>query len=340
MDTSSLTGKVVVITGSSAGLGRAIALEFAKYNTKLALLSRNEQRLQSLLDEISQSGSQAIAIPIDIADAKQVEIATQQIIQQYSSIEIWINNAMTSVFAESWNIKPDEFKRVTEVTYLGYVYGTLSALTYMREKNNGVIIQVGSALAYRSIPLQSAYSAAKHAIQGFTESVRTELLHEKSNIHITMVQMPGLNTPQFDWVRSRLSNKPQPVPPIYQPEVGAQAVLWSAVNKRRELNVGFSTDIAIWGNKFFPHFLDDQLAKIGYQNQMTDEPANPNRPDNLFETVPGAYGSHGSFDDQAKTENFQFWVATHLGAHYFAIIIWTGVFLVLINLILLISILF
>lgn len=302
---------VVVITGGSAGLGRAIAHEFAKHGASIALLARDEERLNDTIKEIEELGGKAIAIPTDVADAEQVERAAQITEEQLGPIDIWINNAMTSVFAPFKDMKPDEFQRVNDVTYMGVVFGTMAALKRMNTRNKGTIVQIGSALAYRSIPLQSAYCGAKHAIAGFTDSIRSELIHDKSNIHITMVQMPALNTPQFEWVLNKLDKKAQPVPPIFQPEVGAEAVYWSAYNRKRELYVGLPAWKAIVGNKFIPGLLDHYLAKKGYEGQLTEETNNHDTPNGLWEPVKGKkFTAHGNFDDRAASHSPMLWLNT------------------------------
>jgi len=317
--------EVVVITGASAGLGRAIAHEFAQRGAHIGLLARGEESLQGAAREVEAAGGKALILPTDVADPHQVEVAAQAVEEQFGPIDIWINNAMTSVFSPFKEMAAQEFKRVTEVTYLGVVYGTQAALRRMLPRDRGVVVQVGSALAYRGIPLQSAYCGSKHAIQGFTESVRTELIHDKSQVHLTMVQMPALNTPQFGWVKSRLPHKAQPVPPIFQPEVGARAVYWAAHHKRREVNVGGSTSIVIWGNTIAPGLGDWYLARTGYKGQQTAEPENPHRPNNLFAPVSGDPGTHGTFDKPAKDSSLQFWAVTHralvgLGAAVLAVL--------------------
>ena len=303
--------EVVVVTGASAGLGRAIALEFAKTGAQIGLLARGEAGLQSAAREVEVAGGKALILPTDVADPDQVEAAAQAVEEQFGPIDIWVNDAMTSVFSPFKEMTAAEFKRVTEVTYLGVVYGTQAALRRMLPRDRGTIVQVGSALAYRGIPLQSAYCGSKHAIQGFTESVRTELIHDKSQVHLTMVQMPALNTPQFGWVKSRLPHKAQPVPPIFQPEVGARAVYWAAHHRRREVNVGGSTTIVIWGNNLAPGLGDRYLARTGYKGQQTNEPENPHRPNDLYEPVNSDPGAHGTFDKEAKSNSLQFWAVTH-----------------------------
>jgi len=305
--------EVVVITGASAGVGRATARAFARRGAYIGLLARGRDGLEAARREVEEMGGRALALPVDVADADRVEAAAAEVEERLGPIDIWINNAMTSVFSPVKEMKPEEFKRVTEVTYLGVVYGTLSALKRMLPRDRGVIVEVGSALAYRGIPLQAAYCGAKHAIQGFVDSLRCELLHDKSNVRLTMVQMPALNTPQFRWVKSRLPHKAQPVPPIYQPEVAAQAIYYAAHHDRREMYVGMPTVEAIVGNKIAPGMLDRYLARTGYESQQTDEPADPNRPNNLWEPVPGDHGAHGVFDDRSSNHSWQLWADTHRG---------------------------
>lgn len=307
--------QVVVITGASAGVGRATARAFARKGARIGLLARGHEGLQAAQAEVEELGGQALALPTDVADPAQVEAAAQQVEETFGPIDIWVNDAMASVFSPFKEMTPEEFKRVTEVTYLGFVYGTMAALRSMLPRDQGHIIQIGSALAYRSIPLQSAYCGAKHAIMGFTDSIRCELLHDKSNVKITMVQLPAVNTPQFGWVKSRLPHKAQPVPPIYEPEMIADAVVWVTEHYRRELFIGLSTVIAIQGNKFFPALGDRYLGKTGYQAQQTDQPADPNRPNNIWEPADEQrdYGAHGTFDKRARRKSLQLWADTHPG---------------------------
>jgi NADP-dependent 3-hydroxy acid dehydrogenase YdfG len=304
---------VVVITGASAGVGRATVREFAKQGASIGLLARESGGLYQAQDEVERERCKAIAIPTDVADAAAVEAAAERIERELGPIDIWVNNAMTTIFAPLHKIAPDEFRRATEVTYLGTVYGTLAALRRMRPRNRGTIVQVGSALAYRSIPLQSPYCGAKHAIRGFIDSLRCELLHDNINIHLTMVQLPAVNTTQFNWCRSRLPNHPQPVPPIFEPEVAARAIVWASRHRRRELIVGRSSWEAIWANKFFPGLLDRFLARNGYESQQTDEPVSPDRPDNLFHSVKNGHAAHGIFDGRAAARSWQLWCTTHRG---------------------------
>ncbi len=301
--------RVVVITGASAGVGRATARAFANEGAHLGLIARDTEGLRNAANEVS-----GIAAPADVADPDQVERAAEKIEGELGEIDVWVNNAMATIFAPVSEVTPAEFKRATEVTYLGTVYGTMAALRRMSPRNRGRIIQVGSALAYRSIPLQAAYCGAKHAIAGFTDSLRTELLHDRKNIRLTMVQLPAMNTPQFSWCRSRLPRHPQPVPPIYQPEVAAQMIVWASHHDRREVFVGAPTVVAIEGNKIAPGFADHYLARTGFDSQQTDEPAARDRPDNLFEPVPGDFGAHGIFDRQAHDFSTQTWLNRHRGA--------------------------
>lgn len=304
-DAMQFSGSVVVITGASAGVGRATAREFARRGARIALLARDEERLESTKREVEELGGEAVALTTDVADPKQIEAAAEDVEDRFGPIDIWVNNAMTTVFAPLDQITPEEFRRATEVTYLGTVYGTMAALERMGPRNQGSIVQVGSALSYRGIPLQSAYCGAKHAIRGFTDSLRCELLHEQSKIRLTMVQLPALNTPQFNWCRTKLPNQPQPVPPIYQPEVAARAIVWAARHNRRELFVGGSTVMTIWGNKLLPWLGDRYLARTGYDGQQTDEAIDSDRDDNLFSPVPGDYSAHGIFDSRASDESWQ-----------------------------------
>jgi short-subunit dehydrogenase len=303
----------VVVTGASAGVGRAAAREFGKHGAKVALLARGEQGLENARAEIEAAGGEALCIPTDVADPEQVEAAAVRVERELGPIDIWVNDAIAVVFSPFKNIEPEDFKRSTEVCYLGAVYGTKAALKRMLPRERGTIVQVGSALSYRAIPLQSAYCGAKHAIRGFSDSVRTELLHDGSNVHITMVQLPAVNTPQFNVSKTTLPKHPQPVPPIYQPEVPARAIYWAAHQRRREVWVGLSSTIVIAGNKLLPGLGDWYLAKTGYDSQQTDEPVEENRPDNLYEPVPGDHGAHGDFEEESHEESPQLWATEHLG---------------------------
>jgi NAD(P)-dependent dehydrogenase (short-subunit alcohol dehydrogenase family) len=303
--------EVVVITGASAGVGRATAKVFAENGARIGLLARGRDGLDGALAEVEAAGGKALSLPTDVAHFEEVEAAAQEVEKKLGPIDIWVNNAMTTVFSPLKEITPEEFQRATEVTYLGTVYGTMAALKRMLLRNRGCVVQVGSALAYRSIPLQAPYCGAKHAIRGFTDSVRSELLHDKSEVHLTMVQLPAINTPQFSWCKTRLPRHPQPVPPVFQPEVAARANHWAAHERRREVYLGGSTLKAILGNKVAPGLLDRYLARTGYDAQQTDERVNPDRPANLFEPVAGDPGAHGIFDDRARKTSIQFWETRH-----------------------------
>jgi NAD(P)-dependent dehydrogenase (short-subunit alcohol dehydrogenase family) len=311
---SLLQDKVVVITGGSAGVGRAAAEAFARHGAKVAVLARGQERLDDTVQELKKLGSPGtLGIQVDVADAQQVENAAGQIEEKLGPIDIWVNDAMVTVLAPFKQMTWHEFRRVTEVTYLGAVYGTMAALKRMLPRDSGVIVQVGSALADRSIPLQSAYCGAKHAIRGFTDSIRCELIHDKSHIHITMVQMPALNTPQFDWCKSGMPNRAQPVPPIYQPEIAADAIIFAATHRRREMYVGLPTVEAMWGNKFIAGWLDKFLGRSNYKAQQTDQPEDASRPHNLWAPVAGHFGAHGRFDDRARAKSLQLWASEHIG---------------------------
>ncbi|MFL5836258.1 MAG: SDR family oxidoreductase [Solirubrobacteraceae bacterium] len=303
----------IVVTGASAGVGRATARAFGARGDRIALLARGEDGLNAARREVEEAGGTGLPIPTDVADPDQVEAAAQRAEQELGPIDVWVNDAMTSIFAPTWEIAPDEFRRATEVTYLGFVWGTMTALRRMRARDRGTIVQVGSALAYRGIPLQSAYCGAKHAVEGFTESLRTELLNEGSNVAVTMVQLPALNTPQFETVRTRLPRHPRPVAPVYQPEVAAKAIVWAADHPRREIKVGASTAVTVAGNKLLPGLGDWYLARTAVDGQQTQDPVNGDRPDNLFAPVPGDHGAHGRFDDEAKPRSAQLWLTTHKG---------------------------
>jgi short-subunit dehydrogenase len=300
-----------VVTGASAGVGRATVRELARRGHDLALVARGEDRLEAAAREVEDAGRQALILPADVADDAAVEKAADAVERELGPIELWVNNAMTSVFGPFAEIDPDDFRRVTEVTYLGVVNGTRAALRRMLPRDTGVILQVGSALAYRGIPLQSPYCGAKHAVRGFTDSVRTELLHERSGVRITGVHLPALNTPQFDWVRSLLPRRARPVPPIHQPEVAARAIAWAAEHDRREVWVGGSTWATIVANRVVPGLLDRYLGRTGFDSQQTDQPEDRDRPDNLYRAVPGERGARGRFDERAKDRSAQLWLTTH-----------------------------
>jgi short-subunit dehydrogenase len=307
------SGRVVVVTGASAGVGRATARAFAREGAHVGHIARDTEGLHVAAREIDQLGGKGLAVAGDVADPNQVEAAAARIEHELGPIEVWINNAMTTVFGRVSDVTPDEFKRATEVTYLGTVYGTMAALRRMLPRNAGSIIQIGSALAYRSIPLQAAYCGAKHAIAGFTDSLRSELIHDRRNIHLTMVQLPAMNTPQFTWCRSKMPNHPQPVPPIFQPEVAAERIVWASHHRRREIFVGAPTVIAIEANKLVPALGDYYLGRTGFDSQQTQEPVPKDRPDNLFEPLPGDFGAHGAFGRQAHEQAATTWLAEHKG---------------------------
>jgi short-subunit dehydrogenase len=305
--------QVVVITGASAGVGRACARAFASRGASVGLIARGEAGLEAARNEVEQLGGSAISIPTDVAERDQVERAAERVESELGPIDVWINCAMVTVMAPIAEITGEEFARVTEVNYLGYVYGTKAALDRMLPRDRGAIVQVSSALAFRAIPLQGPYCATKHAVKGFTESLRTELMHDDSDVHVTMVHLPAMNTPQFDWSRTKLRRKPQPVPPIYQPEVAAKAVVWAAENRRREITVGRASVAAIYGNRLAPGLLDRVLARRGYEDQQTDQPLDPERPDNLWEPVEGDFGAHGRFDDRSTSSSLQLQANEHRG---------------------------
>jgi NAD(P)-dependent dehydrogenase (short-subunit alcohol dehydrogenase family) len=321
-----MSQRIVAVTGASAGLGRAIAYAFGEQGASVALLARDPDRLVETVADVERAGGRALALPTDVANWAEVQRAAKQIEDELGPIDIWVNNAMSSVFAPFTNTTMDEFARATSVTYLGVVHGTKAALDVMHPRNRGTIVQVGSALAFRGIPLQSAYCGAKHAIVGFTESLRTELVHDGSGVRVTMVHMPAMNTPQFEWVRSVLPNRPQPVAPIYQPEVGARAVVFAAAHPgRRAYYVGATTTLTILANKVAPQLLDRYLARTGYDAQQADEADDPSRPDNLQRTVHLAVGAHGRFDDRSHRHATLSW----LSRHRLAALAWPGVLAVL-----------
>ena len=306
--------KVVVVTGATSGVGRATAREFADRGDAVALVARGEDALDIAAKEVEARGGRALAVATDVAHHEEVEEAAERVERELGPIDVWVNDAMTSVFAPFWEISPEDYRRDTEVTYLGVVYGTMSALKRMRPRGRGTIVQVGSALAYRGIPLQSAYCGSKHGIQGLCDSLRAELFHDKSNVKVTMVQLPALNTPQFDVVKTTLPHKAQPVPPIYQPEVAARAIVYAADHpERREYWVGGTTTATIIANTVAPGLLDRYLGRTGFKSQQTEEPDDPDRPDNLWEPVPGDQGAHGRFGDQSHGRSLQWWATTHRG---------------------------
>jgi NAD(P)-dependent dehydrogenase (short-subunit alcohol dehydrogenase family) len=300
----------VVITGATSGVGRACVREFARRGYDVGLIARNEEALEAAAKEVEREGRRPLRLPLDLADHGAVDGAAARVEEELGPIAVWVNDAMTTIFGEFRSIEPDEFKRATEVTYLGSVYGAKAALSRMQPRNRGVIVQVGSALAYRGIPLQTAYCGAKHALQGFMESLRCELLHENSGVKVITVHLPGVNTPQFDHCETRVAHKAQPVPPIYQPEVCAGAIAWAAEHPyRREMWVGGSTVATILANYIAPGLLDRYLARSNYQAQQRAEQVDPNQPSNLWEPAPGDPGAHGDFDSQAHGRSFQVWAA-------------------------------
>jgi NAD(P)-dependent dehydrogenase (short-subunit alcohol dehydrogenase family) len=303
--------EVVVLTGATSGVGRATAARFARDGARVALLARGNDGLEGAAKEVESLGGTPYPLSLDVTDFDRVDAAATDVEQRFGPIDVWVNNAMTTVFAEVKDIPAEEFRRVMDVNYLGMVNGTLSALRRMLPRDRGAIVQVGSALSYRSIPLQAAYCASKHAVQGFTESLRCELLHTKSRVQLSIVHLPGLNTPQFDHSRSRMPKRAQPVPPIYQPEVAADGIFWAAHHRRREVWVGGSTVGTILANRVVPGLLDRYLARTNYQAQQSEEPEDPNRPDNLWSPVPGDPGAHGRFDREAHGRSLQLWATTH-----------------------------
>ncbi|NKF24394.1 SDR family oxidoreductase [Solimonas marina] len=296
---------VVVVTGASGGIGRATALAFAQNGSRVALLARGEAGLAGAQREIENVGGRALPIAVDVADADAVERAAARVEQELGPIDVWVNAAMATIFGPVSSLGADEYRRATEVTYLGTVYGTMSALRRMQPRNRGAIVQVGSALAYRAIPLQAPYCGAKYAIRGFTDALRVELMHENSDVQLTMVQLSAFNTPQFNWARSHMPRRAQPVPPIFQPEVAARAIVWAAGHRRRELHVGWPAVKAIWGNKIMPWLADRMLVRSGFSGQLTSEPQPADAPDNLYAPVDYDGGTHGRFDARARSRSLQ-----------------------------------
>src|SRR5215211_68274 len=304
--------EVVVVTGAGKGVGRAIVRRFAREGARIGLLGRGREALDAARREVETAGGAALVLPTDVSDAAAVDGAASAVEDALGPIDVWVNNAMTTVFAFFEDVDPDEYRRATEVTYHGTVWGTRAALARMAPRDRGTIVQVGSAMAYRGIPLQAPYCGAKHAVQGFVESLRTELRHKRSRVHVTMVQLPGLNTPQFDHCRSKMPQHPMPVPPVYQPEVAADAVHWSAHHRRREVYVGVPSVYTILGNKAAPWLAERYLAKTAVGGQQTDGPPNPlNEEGNIFEPDPGDPGAHGAFDDLAHGHSAQWWATRH-----------------------------
>ena len=305
---------IAVVTGASAGIGRATAREFAGHGWDVAVLARDRARLETAAAEIRNRGVRALPIVTDVADFAAVEAAAIRVEQELGPIDVWVNNAMATVFAPFSRITAAEFRRGTEVTYLGQVHGTMAALAQMRPRNRGTIVNVGSALAYRAIPLQSVYCGAKYAVRGFTDALRAELLHERCAVKLVMVHLPAVNTPQFDWALNKTGRRPQPMPPIYQPELPARAIFFAATHpQRREIWVGMSTVMTIVANKLAPGLLDRYLARNGYSGQLTDEALPEHAPANLFETAPGDYAAHGRFDDAARERSWEMLASRHRG---------------------------
>jgi short-subunit dehydrogenase len=304
--------EVVVVTGASAGVGRAVAREFARHGASVGLLARGRDGLEAARCEVEAAGGRALIVPTDVADHEQVEAAAQAVEDGLGPVDVWVNDAMTTVFGEFLDVSPEEFARATEVTYLGLVWGTRAALTRMVPRDRGTIVQVGSALAYRGIPLQAPYCGAKHAAKGFFESVRCELRHRGSNVHMTMVQLPGLNTPQFEHCLARTPGHPRPVAPVFQPEVAAEAIRWAAYARRREVYVGVPTVLTILGNKLAPWLVERRLARTGVESQqIPGEPLDPTRPANLWGPIGRDEGAHGRFDAEAKARSLQLWATKH-----------------------------
>jgi len=305
MSSTQPTPETVVVTGAGAGLGRAIVHSFARRGAHIGLVARGRDRLEDARREVESLGGKALVLPGDVADPATTETAAARTEETFGPIDVWVNHAMTTVFSPFHEMSGEDFKRVTEVTYLGFVYGTMAALKRMRPRNHGTIVQVGSALAYRSIPLQSAYCGAKHAIVGFTDSIRSELIHDRSQVHVTVVHMPALNTPQFSWCKSNMPRKAQPVPPIFQPEVGAESVYWAAHQRHREVFVGWPTARAIWGQRILPGLLDHLAASMAWDGQLYDGPVDRDRPVDLYEPVPGHQAAHGDFDSRAQSSSWE-----------------------------------
>ncbi|HEX4488170.1 MAG TPA: SDR family oxidoreductase [Terriglobales bacterium] len=307
---------VVVVTGSSAGLGRAIAHAFAKRGARIGLIARNPEALNAAKEECEALGGEALVLPLDVSDAEAVDSAASRVEEEFGPIDIWVNDAMVSVFSPVKQMEASDYKRVTEVLYLGFVHGTLAAMKRMIPRDRGTIIQIGSALSYRSIPLQSAYCACKHAINGFTDSLRCELYHDSSNVKLTAVQMPAMNTTQFNWVKNRMPNDTQPVPPIFEPELAAKVVVAAgfAKNPRREYWVGSPTVMAIVGQKFIPGLLDMYLGKTGYKSQqIPNEPKDPSAPNNLYDYVPGVHSARGKFQNRSTRSSAEIYLSLHRG---------------------------
>lgn len=302
---------VIVVTGASAGVGRAVVREFAGPGACIGLIARGRDGLEAAAREVREAGGQALVLPLDVADAEAVEAAATQVEEHFGPVTLWINAAFAGVLSPFLDMEMADYERVTRVTYLGQVHGTHAALRRMVPRDRGAVVLVGSALAYRGIPLQSAYCGAKHAIQGFHDSIRAELIHARSNVHVSMVQLPGVNTPQFDWIRTTMPNRPKPASPPYQPEVAARAIHWAARHRRKSVKLGWPTLQAIWGDRFASPLLDRYLARTAYSGQQDSEPVSPDRRDNLWQPVPGDHGAHGRFDATARARSSQFWLSRH-----------------------------
>ena len=305
---------IAVVTGASAGIGRATAVAFARRGWRVAVLARGVDGLAGACRDIERAGGTALALETDVAECDQVEAAAERVEREWGPIDVWVNNAMATIFCDFMNIDPEDFERSTRVTYLGAVWGTRAALKRMRPRNRGVIVQVGSALAYRSIPLQAPYCGAKSALRGFTDSLRSELIHARSRVHLTMVHLSAFNTPQFDWGRTCMRGRPRPLGKIFQPEVAAESIYWSSQHRRRELWVGLPAVEAILGTRVIPGFLDRKLAFEAYTGQQSDEPVGPDRQDNLYAPVRGDHGTHGRFDDRALDHSMALWASLNRNA--------------------------
>jgi NAD(P)-dependent dehydrogenase (short-subunit alcohol dehydrogenase family) len=306
-----MTGSTVLITGATSGIGRATARRFAGPGVNIALVARGDDGLQAARAEVERAGGRALVLPTDVAEADAVDAAATAAEEAFGPIDIWINNAMATVFAYLWDVSPDEFRRANEVTYFGSIWGMQAALKRMRPRDRGTIVQVGSALAFRGVPLQAPYCGAKHGIQGVFESLRTELRHTGSKVHLTGVHLPGVNTPQFEHARDKLDEVSMPVAPVYQPEIAADAIHWAAHHRRREIYVGVPTVYTIWGNKLAPWLAERYLAATAVKGQLSDRPKSPDRQDNLFSPVPGDPGAHGPYDEKAHGRSVQLWATKH-----------------------------
>lgn len=316
---------VVVVTGGSAGVGRATVEAFARDGWNVGIIARGQERLDRASAAVRSFGRNACAVSADVADADAIEQAAARIEGELGPIDVWVNNAMATVFSPVDKLTPAEFQRGTQVTYLGQVHGTMTALRRMRERNRGTIVNVGSALSYRAVPLQSVYCGAKYAVRGFTDALRSEIFHDRLNVHLTMVHLAAMNTPQFDWGLNKMPERPQPVPPIFEPEVAARAILFAATHHRREIWVGFPTVRAIIANKIAPGLLDRYLARVGYSGQLTAEPTPPDAPANLFAPAEGDWGAHGRFDSRARDVSWELWTSRHRSVLMATLLILSGI---------------